>query len=183
MIKWECWRHLMVPRLWLCFIWCWDGSCWPKEFIHVCIICLIAQNKPGTPDIFYPFNMTWHKQKVAMCVWFLSCLIIIAGLSINRLNRESKRITQYFLKNCMCNKLSAHLNRCGLKHVAAKLWTHHFICFLLMIIILGLAAANEPPLNRKRKKMTWINNEQNYSNSAHHDLPPHGEQRALRWQS
>lgn len=25
--------------------------------------------------------------------------------------------------------------------------------------------------------MTWINNEQNYSNSAHHDLPQHGEQR------
>lgn len=46
------------------FIWCWDGSCWPKEFIHVCIICLSAQNKHGTLDIFYPSNLTWHKQNV-----------------------------------------------------------------------------------------------------------------------
>lgn len=33
------------------------------------------------------------------------------------------------------------------------------------------------------KKIAWINNEQNYSNSAHHNLPQHGGQWALRWQS
>lgn len=35
----------------------------------------------------------------------------------------------------------------------------------------------------EKKKIAWINNEQNYSNSAHHNLPQHGGQWALRWQS
>lgn len=52
-IKCERRRHLMVPRLWLGFIWCCDGSCWPKEFILVCIIYLTARNKHGTWDIFF----------------------------------------------------------------------------------------------------------------------------------
>lgn len=125
----ECWRHLMVPRLWLCFIWCWDGSCWPKEFIHVCIICLMAQNKHRTRDIFYPFDLTWHKQKVSMCVcvWVLSCLIIISGMSINSTDHISEHITQYSLRAACITNYRRTWTDVGWKRVAAKLWTHPFL--------------------------------------------------------
>lgn len=109
-----------------------------------------------------------------MCFGFLS-----SGPSRNRTDNKSKHITQLFSWNCTNNKSLTYKNN-GLKQVAAQLWTHQFICLLLMMIILGLAAANELPL---KKKIAWINNEQNYSNSAHHNLPQHGGQWALRWQS